>query len=196
MTTNTGGAKLINDGLKEMGLLTPAQRYAKDHGLEDDYRSAIDGLPCDLFVAKSADEDLTYYGQYNMNNEKSDSYPIFGQDETIGGEKWGEGDTLNYLEADEEGHKQYLPVCFETLNNSNPLCLFHWLPSTEPEHKDFMDYNFDGGLEFNHPKDTFWTDGGGDAEEEPNLKDHLGTDDKYDRMYKATDRMMSLSTGA
>ena len=33
-----------------------------------------------------------------MNNEKSDSYPIFGQDETIGGEKWGEGDTLNYLE--------------------------------------------------------------------------------------------------
>ena len=76
-----------------------------------------------------------------MNNEKSDSYPIFGQDETIGGEKWGEGDTLNYLEADEEGHKQYLPVCFETLNNSNPLCLFHWLPSTEPEHKDFMDYN-------------------------------------------------------
>lgn len=39
MTTNTGGAKLINDGLKEMGLLTPAQRYAKDHGLEDDYRS-------------------------------------------------------------------------------------------------------------------------------------------------------------
>ena len=192
MTTNTGGAKLINDGLKEMGLLTPAQRYAKDHGLEDDYRSAIDGLPCDLFVAKSADEDLTYYGQYNMNNEKSDSYPIFGQDETIGGEKWGEGDTLNYLEADEEGHKQYLPVCFETLNNSNPLCLFHWLPSTEPEHKDFMDYNFDGGLEFNHPKDTFWSDGGGDAEEEPNLKDHLGTGDKYDKMYKATDRMMSF----
>ena len=41
---------------------------------------------------------------------------LFGQDETIGGEKWGEGDTLNYLEADEEGHKQYLPVCFETLN--------------------------------------------------------------------------------
>ena len=101
-----------------------------------------------------------------------DALPIFfGQDETIGGEKWGEGDTLNYLEADEEGHKQYLPVCFETLNNSNPLCLFHWLPSTEPEHKDFMDYNFDGGLEFNHPKDTFWTDGGGDAEEEPNLKE-------------------------
>ena len=192
MTTNTGGAKLINDGLKEMGLLTPAQRYAKDHGLKDDYRSAIDGLPCDLFVAKSADEDLTYYGQYNMNNEKSDSYPIFGQDETIGGEKWGEGDTLNYLEADEEGHKQYLPVCFETLNNSNPLCLFHWLPSTEPEHKDFMDYNFDGGLEFNHPKDTFWTDGGGDAEEEPNMKDHLGKGDVYDKMYKATDRMMSF----
>ena len=192
MTTNTGGAKLINDGLKEMGLLTPAQRYAKDHGLDNDFRSAIDGLPCDLFVAKSADEDLIYYGQYNMNNEKSDSYPIFGMGDTIGEEKWGEGDTLNYLEADDEGHKQYLPICFETLNNSNPLCLFHWLPSTEPNHQDFMDYNFDGGLEFNHPKDTFWADGGGDAEEEPNMKDHLGKGDVYDKMYKATDRMMSF----
>ena len=76
-----------------MGLLTPAQRYAQDHGITDDIRSAIDGMPCDLFVAKSVDDDLTYYGQYNTNNEKSDSYPIFGQDKTIGEETWGEGDT-------------------------------------------------------------------------------------------------------
>ena len=32
----------------------------------------------------------------------------------------------------------------------------------------------------------------GDEEEEPNLKDHLGTGDKYDKMYKAVDRMMSF----
>ena len=192
MTTNTGGAKFIHDGLKEMGLLTPAQRYAADHGLDEDIRSAIDGMPCDLFVRKSENEDYIYYGQYNTNNEKSDSYPIFGQDKTIGEETWGEGDTLNYLEADEEGHKQYLPICFETLNNSNPCCLFQWLPSSEPDHKDFMDYNFDGGLEFNHPKDTFWTDGGGDAEEEPNLDEHLGKGDVYDKMYKAVDRMMGF----
>ena len=85
MTTNTGGAKFINDGMKEMGILTPAQQYAADHAdtCKEDIRSAIDGLPCDLFVAKSVDEDLTYYGQYNMNNEKSDSYPIFGQDEIM-----------------------------------------------------------------------------------------------------------------
>ena len=84
MTTNTGGAKFINDGMKEMGILTPAQQYVADHSdtCKDDIRSAIDGLPCDLFVAKSIDEELTYYGQYNMNNEKSDSYPIFGQDKT------------------------------------------------------------------------------------------------------------------
>ena len=192
MTTNTGGAKFIHDGLKEMGLLTPAQRYAADHGLDEDIRSAIDGMPCDLFVRKSENEDYIYYGQYNTNNEKSDSYPIFGQDKTIGEETWGEGDTLNYLEADEEGHKQYLPICFETLNNSNPCCLFQWLPSTEADHADFMDNNFDGGLEFNHPKDTFWSDGGGDEAEEPNLKDHLGTGDKYDKMYKAVDRMMGF----
>ena len=63
MTTNTGGAKFIHDGMKEMGILTPAQQYAADHAdtCKEDIRSAIDGLPCDLFVAKSVDEDLTYY---------------------------------------------------------------------------------------------------------------------------------------
>jgi hypothetical protein len=192
MTTNTGGAKFIHDGLKEMGLLTPAQRYAGDHSLKEDIRSAIDGMPCDLFVARSEDEDLIYYGQYNMNNEKSDSYPIFGQDDTIGSETWGEGDTLDYLEAGEDGEKEYLPICIETLNNSNDLCLFHWLPSGEAGHVDFMDANFDGGFEFNHPKDTFWSGGGGDEAEEPNLKEHLGTGDTYDKMYKAVDRMMSF----
>ena len=84
MTTNTGGAKFFTDGMREMGLLTPAQRYAQDHGLTDDYRASIDGIPCDLFAARTEDEDLTYYGQYNMNNDKSESYPIFGQDKTIG----------------------------------------------------------------------------------------------------------------
>ncbi|MZT21397.1 hypothetical protein, partial [Blautia wexlerae] len=194
MTTNTGGAKFIHDGMKEMGILTPAQQYAADHAdtCKEDIRSAIDGLPCDLFVAKSVDEDLTYYGQYNMNNEKSDSYPIFGQDKAIGNEQWGTGDTLNYLQANGDRPKEYLPICIETLNNSNDLCLFSWLPSTEPDHTDFMDFNFDGGFEFNHPKDVFWNDGGGDAEEEPNIKEHLGTGDKYDKMYKALDRMMSF----
>ena len=194
MTTNTGGAKFIHDGMKEMGILTPAQQYAADHAdtCKEDIRSAIDGLPCDLFVARSVDEDLTYYGQYNMNNEKSDSYPIFGQDKTIGGEQWGTGDTLNYLQANGDRPKEYLPICIETLNNSNDLCLFRWLPSTEPDHTAFMDFNFDGGFEFNHPKDVFWNDGGGDAEEEPNIKEHLGTGDKYDKMYKALDRMMGF----
>ena len=47
--------------LKEMGILTPAQQYAADHAdtCKEDIRSAIDGLPCDLFVARSVDEDLT-----------------------------------------------------------------------------------------------------------------------------------------
>ena len=62
---------------------------------------------------------------------------------------------MNYLEADEEGHKQYLPICFETLNNSNPCCLFQWLPSTEADHADFMDNNFDGGLELTTRKTLF-----------------------------------------
>lgn len=194
MTTNTGGAKFINDGLKKMNILTPAQQYAKDHPdtCNVDIRYAIDGTPCDLFAAMKESDDLVYYGQYNLNNEKSDSYPIFGQDKTIGEETWGEGDTINYLVADGDKPKEYLPICIETLNNSNNLCLFRWVPSTEPNHTAFMDDNFDGGFELNHPKDTFWNDGGGDAEEEPNMKEHLGTGDKYDKMYKAIDRMMSF----
>lgn len=192
MTTNTGGAKFFTDGMREMGLLTPAQRYAQDHGLTDDYRASIDGIPCDLFAARTEDEDLTYYGQYNMNNDKSESYPIFGQDKTIGTETWGEGDTLDYLTADEEGRKEYLPIAIETLNNSNPCCLFQWVPSTDAKHTAFMDKHFDGGLELNHPKDTFWNSGKGDAAEEPNMKEHLGTGDKYDKMYKSIDRLMSF----
>ena len=192
MTTNTGGAKFFTDGMKEMGLLTPAQAYARDHDLDDDYRASIDGMPCDLFAARTEDEDLTYYGQYNMNNDKSESYPVFGQDKTIGGETWGEGGTLDYLTADEDGHKEFLPIAIETLNNSNPCCLFQWVPSTDAAHASFMDRHFDGGLELNHPKDTFWNSGKGDAAEEPNMKEHIGTGDRYDRMYKAIDRLMSF----
>ena len=193
MTTNTGGAKFINDGMKEMGILTPAQKYVSDHPstCKSDIRSAIDGMPCDLFVAKSVDDDLTYYGQYNMNNEKSDSYPIFGQDSNIGTETWGTGDTLNYLVANDNGEKEYLPVCIETLNNSSELCLFRWIPSTDPDHKDFMDNNFDGGFEFNYPKDVFWNSGKPEKEE-VNINGHLGTNDGYEKRYKAVDRMMSF----
>lgn len=193
MTTNTGGAKFFTDGMKEMGLLTPAQKYAQDHNLQEDYRASVDGLPCDIFAAKTEAEDLTYYGQYNMNNDKSESYPVFGQDKTIGGETWGEGDTLNYLNANSEGVKEYLPIAIETLNNSNPCCLFQWLPSADGElHKDYLDKHFDGGLELNHPKDVFWSSGKGDASDEPNMKEHLGTGDKYDKMYKSIDRLMSF----
>ena len=192
MTTNTGGAKFFTAGMKEMGLLTPAQAYARDHSLDDDYRASIDGIPCDLFAARTEDEDLTYYGQYNMNNDKSESYPAFGQDETIGGETWGEGGTLDYLTADETGEKEFLPIAIETLNNSNPCCLFQWVPSTDAAHASFMDRHFDGGLELNHPKDTFWNSGRGDAEDEPNMREHIGTGDRYDRMYKSIDRLMSF----
>ncbi len=198
MTTNTGGAKFINDGLKAMGLMTPAQKYAEFKGSDLNVRAAIDGLPCDLFVAKSKNDELVYYGQYNINNDKSESYPAFGQDKTICGDKWGEGATLQFLTENsgitggEEGSKEYIPIAIETLNNTNDLCLFHWLPSTDANHDDFMDNNFDDGFELNHPKDTFWNGGLGDADEEPNMKDHLGQNDIYDKMYKSIDRMMGF----
>ena len=54
MSLNTGGAKLFNDVLKEMGLLTPQQRYQYETGGSDlnavTVRTAIDGVPIDMFV--------------------------------------------------------------------------------------------------------------------------------------------------
>ena len=56
MSLNTGGAKLFNDVLKEMGLLTPPQRYQYETGGSDlnavTVRTAIDGVPIDMFVAE------------------------------------------------------------------------------------------------------------------------------------------------
>ena len=82
MSLNTGGAKLFNDVLKEMGLLTPPQRYQYETGGSDlnavTVRTAIDGVPIDMFVAAAEDGENDYVGQYNFNNEKSKSGDLFG----------------------------------------------------------------------------------------------------------------------
>ena len=56
MTTNTGGAKFIHDGMKEMGILTPAQQYAADHAdtCKEDIRScAQNGRLINASLARS-----------------------------------------------------------------------------------------------------------------------------------------------
>ncbi|MDE5626743.1 MAG: hypothetical protein K2I58_02165, partial [Candidatus Amulumruptor sp.] len=82
MSLNTGGAKLFNDVMKELGLLTPPQRHQYEQSGDSlgaiNVRTAIDGMPIDIFCAATADGENVYYGQYNFNNEKSKSGPVFG----------------------------------------------------------------------------------------------------------------------
>ena len=135
MSLNTGGAKLFNDVMKDLMLLTPPQRYQYEQAGKDlsavTIRQSIDGFPIDVFSAESVDGESTYYGQYNFNNEKSKSGKLFGMD--------GVGD--------------YVPECpltLETLNNTEKTCLF------QSESDEELANIFDAGLETNVPDDVKW----------------------------------------
>lgn len=75
MSLNTGGAKLFNDVLKEMGLLTPPQRYQYETGGSDlnavTVRTAIDGVPIDMFVAAAEDGENNYVGNTTSTTRKA-----------------------------------------------------------------------------------------------------------------------------
>ena len=133
MSLNTGGAKLFNDVMKELGLLTPPQRYQYEQGGNSlaavNIRSAIDGLPIDIFCAERADGENSYYGQYNFNNEKSKSGAVFGMEGV-------------------DGYTPECPVTLEMLNNTSPICLF---ATTSDSH---LTEQFDAGAEINYGVDT------------------------------------------
>lgn len=122
MKTNTGMACLFNDVLKDLCPTPPQQQDAS-------VRSAIYGYPCDIFAATSADEaHPKYYGQYQMNNDKSDWYEVTGM-----------------ADADKE-------IALEFLDNGKPLCCFQARADLDEQ----MEEEFDTSFEFNYPKDTFW----------------------------------------
>lgn len=133
MSLNTGGAKLFNDVMKELGLLTPPQRYQYEQAGNSlagiNIRSAIDGLPIDIFCAETADGENSYYGQYNFNNEKSKSGAVFGMEGV-------------------DGYTPACPVTLEMLNNTSPICLFATTSDTQ------MEADFDAGAEINYGIDT------------------------------------------
>ena len=134
MSLNTGVAKLYNDVMLELGLLTPPQmhQYQLTGSLNAvTIRQSIDGFPIDVFSAESVDGESTYFGQYNFNNEKSKSGKLFGM----------------------EGVPGYTPVCpltLETLNNGEKVCLFQSSSDSD------LAANFDAGLETNWPDDVKW----------------------------------------
>ena len=135
MSLNTGVAKLYNDVMLELGLLTPPQRYQLEQAGGDlnavKIRQSIDGFPIDVFSAETVDGESTYYGQYNFNNEKSKSGRLFGM----------------------EGLAGFTPACpltLETLNNGEKVCLFQSGSDAD------LASNFDAGLETNYPDDVKW----------------------------------------
>ncbi len=133
MSLNTGWAKLFNDVMKELGLLTPPQRHQYEQGGNSlasvTVRSAIDGMPIDIFCAETVDGENTYYGQYNFNNEKSKSGRLFGMEGV-------------------EGYTPECPMALETLNNTSPVCLFKTTSDAQ------LAADFDAGMEVNYGIDT------------------------------------------
>lgn len=137
MTLNTGGAKLFDNIMRTLGLLTPPQAY------DARVRQAIDGIPCDVFCAREVGDPLVYYGQYNLNNEKSKSGELFGMEKV----KDSGGNNVVWD----------CPIALEALNNGSPMTLFQPAGSASSAELEaqLMQY-FDDGFEFNFPEDTFY----------------------------------------
>ena len=138
MTHNTGFAKLVNDIFKELGLLTPPQR------INSDIRTTIDGFPIDVFSAETIDGERTYYGQYNLNNDKSD---------------WADVTGMNPVKAADGTLVEWdCPIALEFLNNSYALGKFQLSGTTDAEVEAELIAGFDDALEFNYPKDLYWSE--------------------------------------
>ena len=132
MAQNTGGAKLWNNLMKSLGFLTPPQQ------VDSNVRTAVDGFPIDVFSAESLEDTPTYYGQYNLNHDKSDWQAIIGMEGV-------------------DGFTPTEPIAFEFLNNTQPLCLFQGQSDLDAQ----AAAEFDNALEFNYPaktggEDTKW----------------------------------------
>lgn len=138
MTHNTGMAKLFNDVMKELGLLTPSQE------IDSNIRSTINGYPVDVFSAETIDGERTYYGQYNLNNDKSDWADVTGMNPVT--------------DADGNEVEWECPISLEFLNNSYALDKFQLYSTTDTEVDAELDAGFDDALEFNFPKDVFWNE--------------------------------------
>ena len=148
MTHNTGGAKLFNDILKGIDLLTPPQIT------DSNIRSSVDGLPIDIFAAETIESTPIYYGQYNFNNEKSNSGKLFGMEGVLGTSFDENGDINGTYEFE-------LPIALESLNNTEKFCLFQ----IDDDLDNQLENEFDDAWEFNYPKDLYWTEANAIKEE-------------------------------
>lgn len=161
MTHNTGGAVIFNELTKNVeSLRNPAQnREYKSSSSDIKTRVAIEGFPIDVFAADGlsspTDEgeyretledsrytNLVYMGQYNYNNDKSNSGEVFGFD---GAYKYNEDGTYNTEGA-------YQPICIEFLDNNAFLDLFQVKFTEEDNIDDTATYEgFADALEIRAP---------------------------------------------
>lgn len=138
LVLNTGGARLFHDTMVSLNLLTPPQQYDRR------IRQAVDGIPCDMFCGTDINGTLTYYGQFNLNNEKSKSGGIFGMESV----KDSQGSSVNWD----------CPIALEALDNGSPMTLFQSAGSSSSASLETqLEAEFDKGFEFNYPEDTFWS---------------------------------------
>ncbi|MDR2146066.1 MAG: CotH kinase family protein [Tannerella sp.] len=100
-THNTGMARFVNELLKNMNVLTPAQI------LDGRVRTTVDGYPITMFHRATANDPLMFVGKYNMNYDK-DSQAVFGFTSPPNPSPFGEGS----------------PECWEFLNNTSDRSLF------------------------------------------------------------------------
>ena len=138
MVLNTGGGILFDNTMRSLGLLTPPQQY------DARVRQAVDGIPCDMFCGTDLTGTLTYYGQFNLNNEKSKSGTIFGMEKV----KDSNGNSITWD----------CPIALEALDNGSPMTLFQSAGSQNSAAlENQLQAEFDKGFEFNFPEDTFYS---------------------------------------
>ena len=136
LTMNTGGAHLFHNIMHQLNLDTPPQAH------DARVRQAIDGLPCDVYAGTSENGQLTYCGQFVLNNEKSKSGAIFGMEKVTGFSG---------------GANNPMSISLEALNNSSPMTLFQPAGSANSVAlSNQLDAEFDNGFEFNFPEDAVW----------------------------------------
>ena len=145
---NTGMARLLDNTLRAIGDLTPAQKYVSS-SYQYDVRTTVDGEPCYLFYRATTSDAPIFLGKYNMNNDKA-TEAVFGfldipgyhdaqwvQDK-FGGENPTEcWETLN----NDTQMGVYLDDDFDALDeNGNP----NWTNTFEARFPDNQDDYMDG----------------------------------------------------
>ena len=130
MSTNTGMARVYTDVFRIVAP-TPPQK------VDSSLRMAIHGYPVDIFASRTIDDaNPLYCGQYNINNDKSD---------------WA---TPTGMKLKAEGIDEDRKMSLEFLNNSTKLG--NWQVDSDIEAQ--MQAEYDDALEFNYPKDLYWTE--------------------------------------